>query len=79
MEEPDLGPMPEPRIEPGEPNPGGVDAIDVDDAPPAVPDLGPDRNPAAEDAVPDEIKQPDDTDTEATDDGASNPTQESPA
>ena len=30
----DLGPKPEPEIEPGEPNPGGVDAIDADDAPP---------------------------------------------
>ena len=75
----DLGPMPEPVIEPGEPNPGGVDAIEENDAPPAVPDLGPDDNPAVEDQAPDEIRQPEDTDTEATSDGASEPQQESPA
>ena len=60
----DLGPKPEPKIEPGEPNPGGVDA---------------DRNPAVEDEAPDELQQPDDTDTEATTDCASEPTKESPA
>ncbi len=75
----DLGPKPEPQIEPGEPNPGGVDAITDEDIPLAVPDLGPDENPAAEDKVPDEIKAPDDTETEATTDGASEPTKESPA
>ncbi len=75
----DLGPRPEPRIEPGEPNPGGPDAVDDDSGPLAVPDLSPDANPAADDIVPDEIKVPDDTDTEATTDGASEPTKESPA
>jgi hypothetical protein len=75
----ELGPQPEPKIEPGEPNPGGVDAIEEDNGPPAVPDLSPDANPAAEDIVPDEIKAPDDTDNEATTDGASEPTNESPA
>lgn len=75
----DLGPMPEPVIEPGEPNPGGVDAIEENDAPPAVPNLSPDDNPAIEDHAPDEIGQLEDTDTEATSDGASEPQQESPA
>jgi hypothetical protein len=75
----DLGPKPEPKIEPGEPNPGGVDAIEEENGPPAVADLDPDANPAADDRVPDEIKQGDDTDTEATSDGASDPTTESPA
>lgn len=70
----DLGPMPEPEIEPGEPNPGGVDAVvhgdgvDGEDADgePAPRDLDPNRNPAVEDAMPDEVKQTEDTGTEAT-------------
>ena len=44
----ELGPMPDPQIEPKEPNPGGVDAVDEDDAPPAVHDLAPEDNPAIE-------------------------------
>ncbi|MGI8522858.1 MAG: hypothetical protein ACR2K3_06050 [Nocardioides sp.] len=78
----DLGEMPDPVIEPGEPNPGGVDAIEGNDhetVAPLVPDLSPDDNPAVDDEAPDEIKQPDDTDTEATSDGASEPQKESPA
>ena len=75
----DLGPKPDPQIEPGEPNPGGVDAVEENNEPLAVPNLSPDDNPAADDLVPDEIKVPDDTDTEATSDGASEPTKESPA
>jgi hypothetical protein len=35
----DLGPMPEPAVEPAGPNPGGVDAIDDPGGPPLVPDL----------------------------------------
>ena len=35
----DLGPMPEPTVEPAEPNPGGVDAIDDPGGPPLVPDV----------------------------------------
>ena len=70
----DLGPMPDAVIEPGEPNPGGVDAVvhgdgvDGEDAEgePAPRDLDPDRNPAVEDAMPDEVKQTEDTGTEAT-------------
>jgi hypothetical protein len=75
----DLGPKPEPEIEPGEPNPGGVDAIEEEDLPPAVPNLSPDRNPAVEDHAPDELSEPDDTENEASTDGASEPTKESPA
>ena len=65
----DLGPMPEPQIEPGEPAPGGVDALPE----PAVhltPDLGVTRNPALEDKAPDavveEVDDGEDTSTEAT-------------
>ena len=48
----DLGPMPEPEIEPGEPNPGGVDALPEDEE--NVPaDLAPEDNPAVEVKAPD--------------------------
>lgn len=87
----DLGPQPDPVIEPGEPNPGGADAMPASDGvdgehaspDPDVPDLDPDANPAVEDALPDEMKQPEDTDTEATEDEAgetnTEPEKESPA
>lgn len=75
----DLGPQPDPEIEPGEPNPGGVDAVDAGDGvdgerahpDPAARDLDPRDNPAVEDALPDEMTQTEDTSTEATrdDDG----------
>jgi hypothetical protein len=62
----DLGPMPEPQIEPPEPNPGGADAIDGNDMPPAVPDLTPAKNPGIEDEAPDELSEGEDTATEGT-------------
>lgn len=73
-EDGDLGPMPEPRIEPGEPNPGGADAVadsdgvdgETAEADPAPRDLDPNLNPAVEDAMPEEMKQTEDTETEAT-------------
>lgn len=75
-----LGPLPDPAIEPKEPNPGGVDAIEPDDAPPAVHDLDPDNNPAIEDVAPEEIKQPEETDSgEPSSDGATEPEKESQA
>lgn len=68
----DLGPMPDPVIEPGEPNPGGVDALVDDSGPIAIPDLTPDENPALDDKAPDTVKQEvsdsEDTSTEATED-----------
>ena len=82
----DLGPMPDPEIEPGEPNPGGVDAIDADSGPITIPDLTPDENPAVDDQVPDSLVEQmsgdEDTSTEATrsDDGEDDqPEKESPA
>lgn len=77
----DLGPMPDPLIEPGEPNPGGVDALDGGDhaVELTIPDLPSASNPALEDQAPDAIKQPDETDIAATTDGASEPEKESPA
>ena len=77
----DLGPLPEPRIEPGEPNPGGVDALpEVEDH--AIPDLSPATNVAldektsdsgsdsgsesAKESVKDEMTEGEDTSTVAT-------------
>lgn len=87
----DLGPQPEPEIEPGEPNPGGVDAVDEADgvdgeraeANPQPRDMDPRDNPAVEDALPDEAKEMEDTSTEATEDEEGDtdtePEEESPA
>ncbi len=69
-----LGARPEPEIEPGEPQPGGVDAVDGGDGvdgefaepQPPLRDLDPDKNPAVEDALPDSMTESEDTDTEAT-------------
>lgn len=69
MTKDDLGPMPEPQIESGEPNPGGVDAITGEMEAPTVPDLSPDLNPETKgDSVPDEVREGEDTSTEATED-----------
>lgn len=70
----ELGPKPDAQIEPGEPNPGGVDATPNSDGvdgetaegDPLARDLDPDDNPAVEDVLPEEVKQTEDTSTEAT-------------
>ena len=82
----DLGEQPEPKIEPGEPNPGGADALPEDgDSVPA--DLDPDANPAVQES-PDPLKrvleEGEETDTRATEspDGEGDevdPEDESPA
>ncbi|MEP9362099.1 hypothetical protein ABLE68_03965 [Nocardioides sp. CN2-186] len=86
MSDDDLGPMPEPKIEPGEPNPGGADALKEDpESGGAIPDLTPDENPAIDDQVPDEVKGEvegsEDTSTKATrdEDGSEETDKESPA
>ena len=83
MTEKDLGPQPEPEIEPGEPNPGGADAIDATDPEHEPHDLDPQLNPAVEDALPDEITETEDTSTQATEDedgdSETEPHEESPA
>jgi hypothetical protein len=53
----EIGPQPTPVTEPGDPNPGGVDAIDDTGSLPIPADLGPDANPAVDDIVPDEISE----------------------
>ncbi len=61
MNNQDPGPQPEPVIEDGEPNPGGVDAVDADPADEGLGrDLNPEANPAVDDVLPGEIAQPDD-------------------
>jgi hypothetical protein len=79
--ETELGEQPRPRIEPAEPNPGGVDAIEGNDhqAAPVVPDLSPKENPGMTDAAPDELSRPEDTDQGASTDGASEPEKEAQA
>jgi hypothetical protein len=65
----DLGEMPEPETEPGEPNPGGVDAVSEEEEEGVPADLGPETNPAVEE-TPDPLKrvlqEGEDTETEAT-------------
>jgi len=77
--------MPEPKIDPGEPEPGGVDAVDGG-ANGTIPDLSPDENPAIDEVAPDpvveEVKEGEDTSTKATrsEDGENDePEKESPA
>jgi hypothetical protein len=84
----DLGPLPDAQIEPGEPNPGGADALpEEDDNVPA--DLDPDTNPAIDES-PDPLKEVleegEDTETSATksedggdDSSSSDDDKESPA
>lgn len=82
MSNDDLGPMPEPEIEPGEPAPGGVDAIEDDEsAPPTTRDLSTKDNPAVDDVeVPDEMQEGEDTSTQATrDEESMSGEKESPA
>ena len=67
----DLGPMPDPEIEPGEPNPGGADALQQDpESRGAIPDLTPEENPALEEKAPETVKKEvsdsEDTSTQAT-------------
>ena len=77
-----LGEMPEPEIEPREPNPGGADALPQDEGVEPA-DLDPDKNPATSPDVPEVLKEGEDTDTEATkgdgDDAGVDPEDESPA
>ncbi len=65
----DLGPMPEPMTEPGEPSPGGVDAVTGPVAVPIVPDLPAELTPMGHAAPPrllPELGLGEDTSTQAT-------------
>ncbi|MDN4171572.1 hypothetical protein QWY28_01305 [Nocardioides sp. SOB77] len=65
----ELAPMPDAQIEPGEPAPGGADAID-EAGDRIIPDLTPAENPAIDDSTPDTLQEQmsgsEDTSTEAT-------------
>jgi hypothetical protein len=77
----ELGEKPTPRIEPAEPPPGGVDAVEeVEyDEHPVVPDVWHIGNTAVREGdVPDELTEPEDTDQGASSDGASDPEKEAP-
>ena len=56
----DLGEQPTPEIEPAEPPPGGVDAVEESqyDEPPLVPDLARVGNEHAKDEIPDAVTEP---------------------
>jgi len=75
----DLGEQPTPQSEPGEPAPGGVDAIGdaLYETAPVVPDLASALHPDLD--VPDAVAEGEDTDEGASSDGASEPEKESPA
>jgi hypothetical protein len=77
----DLGDQPQPEIEPADPPPGGVDAVEDEQyaTTPVVPDLTGVGNTASKDEAPAELSEPEDTETAATSDGASEPQKESPA
>jgi hypothetical protein len=79
MSESDLGPKPDPQIEPGEPNPGGVDAQPEDDAEVVPADLPTEKNPAVDTASTQELTEGEDTSTQATRDEDPDGTEESPA
>jgi hypothetical protein len=75
----DLGEKPTPHVEPAEPPPGGVDAVeDAEYTPdPVVPDLSTLANPHVD--VPAPVAEGEETDEGASSDGASRPEQEPPA
>jgi hypothetical protein len=77
----DLGEQPTPEIEPAEPPPGGVDAVEDEEyePDPLVPDLSGFGNASSKDELPDEITEPDETDQGAASDGASEPEKETQA
>jgi hypothetical protein len=76
-----LGEQPTPEIEPAEPPPGGVDAVEESqfDDPPLVPDLAPIGNERGKDEIPDALIEPEESDQGAATDGASEPDKEAPA
>ena len=78
----DLGPMPEPEIEPGEPNPGGPDAL-PENGNGSIPDPPVADNPSIAEKVPDpmkeEVESAEDTSTKATRDEDHDENEESPA
>jgi hypothetical protein len=77
----DLGEQPTPEIEPAEPAPGGVDAVEESafDEPPVVPDLTLTGNQRAKDEMPEALTEPDDTQTEASSSNGSDEPEKEPS
>jgi hypothetical protein len=77
----DIGEQPSPQIDPAEPPPGGVDAVEERQFEefPLVPDLSRVGNEQHKDQIPDAVTEPSETDEGAASDGASQPEQEEPA
>jgi hypothetical protein len=75
----DLGDQPTPEVEPAEPPPGGVDAVEdqLYTTEPVVPDFASSLNPHV--AVPEAVSVGEDTDRGASSDGASEPEKETQA
>lgn len=66
----DLGPQPDSTAEEPQLEPGGTDAVERDEQDNGLArDLDPDNNPAVEDALPEEIAEPDDKQQEPDDNG----------
>ena len=76
----ELGEKPQPEIEPAEPPPGGVDAVEERqfEESPVVPDLSQVGNEQSKDEIPEAVTEPSETDQGASSDGASQPEQEEP-
>jgi hypothetical protein len=77
----DLGEKPPPQVEPAEPPPGGVDAVEAVqfEESAVVPDLSRLGNEKSKDHIPEAVTEPSETDAGASSDGASHPEQEEPA
>ncbi len=77
----ELGEQPTPEIEPADPPPGGVDAVEESQfgEAPVVPDLTQLGNEPAKDQLPEDLAQPEETEDGASSDGASEPEKEDPA
>jgi hypothetical protein len=76
----DLGEQPPPRVEPAEPPPGGVDAVEEVqfEESAVVPDLSRLGNERSKNQIPESVTDPSETDDGASSDGASHPEQEEP-
>jgi hypothetical protein len=77
----DLGDQPEPEIQPADPPPGGVDAVEDEQyvIPPVVPDLTGVGNTPAKDEAPAELSEPEETEDDLRTDDAGEPVSEAPA
>jgi hypothetical protein len=73
-----LGEKPTPKIQPAEPPPGGVDAVDPEEPTvrPVVPDLTVALDRPVAEALPDEIREPEQSDDSERSEDTGNPASE---